>query len=238
MEFSYTGYRNLLENIKRHGYVFTDYHNYNNYEQCVILRHDIDNDISKAVKIARLEQGFGGVQSTFFVLLSSNFYNVYSHENEKLLKMIFECGHEIGLHFDEARYPECYGNPEKIKEKILWEAQMLSDLLGVPVKSVSMHRPSREILDADLKIPGIVNSYGAEFFHEFKYLSDSRRRWRESVEEIIQSEEFKRIHILTHSFWYADEEMQVKDVFWIFSTGESGNVIGILIIISQTCQSF
>ena len=65
------------------------------------------------------------------------------------------------------------------------------------------------ILDADLTIPGIINSYGSEFFKGFKYISDSRRRWREPVEEIVDSGEFQRLHILTHAFWYEQEEVDI-----------------------------
>lgn len=73
-----------------------------------------------------------------------------------------------------------------------------------------MHRPSRETLEADYDIPGIVNSYGKTFFHDFKYLSDSRRRWREPVEDIIRSGEHDRLHILTHAFWYHEEEEDIS----------------------------
>lgn len=73
-----------------------------------------------------------------------------------------------------------------------------------------MHRPSRATLEADLRIPGIVNSYGQTFFHDFKYLSDSRRRWREPVLEIIRSGEYERLHILTHAFWYHEEEQDIS----------------------------
>lgn len=76
---------------------------------------------------------------------------------------------------------------------------------------MSMHRPSKNILDADLKIPGIINSYGQILFKEFKYLSDSRRRWREPVDEIIASKEYNRLHILTHAFWYNNEEIDIHD---------------------------
>ena len=73
-----------------------------------------------------------------------------------------------------------------------------------------MHRPSPATLEADYDIPGIVNSYGKTFFRDFKYLSDSRRRWREPVEEIIRSGEQDRLHILTHAFWYHDTEEDIS----------------------------
>ncbi len=78
--------------------------------------------------------------------------------------------------------------------------------VGTQVSAVSMHRPSRAILDADIHIPDMINSYGKKFFREFKYLSDSRRHWREPVEEIIDSAEYDRLHILTHPFWYSEKE--------------------------------
>ena len=73
-----------------------------------------------------------------------------------------------------------------------------------------MHRPSKAALEADYQIPGIVNSYGKTFFHEFKYLSDSRRCWREPVEDIVRSEAYDRLHILTHAFWYHDIEQDIS----------------------------
>lgn len=72
-----------------------------------------------------------------------------------------------------------------------------------------MHRPSRTTLEADYKIPDIVNSYGKTFFHDFKYLSDSRRRWREPMIDIIRSGKFDRLHILTHAFWYHETEEDI-----------------------------
>lgn len=127
------------------------------------------------------------------------------------LKRIMDCGHTIGLHFDEVRYPEIVGNIEVIKDKIIEETRLLEVAINRKVKVVSMHRPSKFVLEADLKIPGIVNSYGQRFFKEFKYLSDSRRRWREPIDEIIDKEEYARLHILTHAFWYNNVETDIHD---------------------------
>lgn len=46
---------------------------------------------------------------------------------------------------------------------------------------------------------------------DFKYLSDSRRRWREPIDTIIENREYNRIHLLTHAFWYNDEECDLHD---------------------------
>lgn len=211
MEFTYDAYQRLLQSLHENGYHFASYHNWQEFNQSVILRHDIDTDISKALKMAQVEQEYGtGVSSTYFVLLTSDFYNVASMRNLRMLRAIIDCGHEIGLHFDEVQYPDAIGNVELLKKLIIKEAEILSELLGYKIAVVSMHRPSKQILDSNLQIPGIVNSYGEVFFKGFKYLSDSRRRWREPVEEIVASGHFQKLHILTHAFWYNEEELDIK----------------------------
>lgn len=148
------------------------------------------------------------MSSTYFVLLTSDFYNVASKGSLEKLRIIQSMGHELGLHFDEKAYPE--GTPEETVARILHEREILSSVLETAVTAVSMHRPSKATLEADLKIPSMVNSYGQTFFRDFKYLSDSRRRWREPVEEIIQSGEYDRLHILTHAFWYHEKDESIE----------------------------
>lgn len=210
MQFTYDSYKALLQKLKDHGYRIADYESWRQMDRCVILRHDVDNDVQKAVEMAEFERA-QGVASTYFVLLTSNFYNVFSKETSQALKKMADCGHAIGLHFDEVRYPELAGDPDGIRQKIVEEAQLLGRAAGCKVNTVSMHRPSKEILEADLQIPGIINSYGKTFFKDFKYVSDSRRRWREPVEEIVESEQYERLHVLTHAFWYNQREMNLHD---------------------------
>lgn len=205
MEFTYKGYLNLIAKLRSNCYSIASYHTWQDYNRCVILRHDVDNDLQKAAELATFEKSIG-VHSTYFLLLTSDFYNVFSKESQRWIEKIKWGGHYIGLHFDEDRYPDLIGRPEKIVDRIICESQILSMAIKEQVKTVSMHRPSREILEADLQIPDMVNSYGSVFFHDFKYLSDSRRRWREPVEKIVDSAEYNRLHILTHPFWYFEEE--------------------------------
>lgn len=207
MEFTYSAYCGLLRSLREQDYVFRNYHNYEGASRCVILRHDIDTSLSQAVKLAELEAE-EGVRATYFVLLRTDFYNAASKAGQAALRRIQSFGHEVGLHFDEASYVPALG-PDGIVQNIIKECGLLSALLETEVSSVSMHRPSKTTLDADYAIPGIVNSYGKTFFHDFKYLSDSRRRWREPVLNIVRSGEYDRLHILTHAFWYHEEEEDI-----------------------------
>ena len=220
MNFTYESYVRLVEDIRVAGYKFTDYHSYRNVSRPCIFRHDIDNDISQALRLAEYEANMtgGSVQSTYFVLVSSDFYNVFSKENERQLKQILVLGHEIGLHFDEKKYM----NEETFDRDILIEAvykesKLLSDILEVPIRCVSMHRPSKRFLEEDFTFNGLVNSYSKEFFHTFKYLSDSRHHWREDVTEIVNSGKEPALHILTHPFWYHEEPVSMHDSLYEFT---------------------
>ena len=57
MEFTYRAYGELLKKLREHGY-----RNWEGHERCVILRHDIDNDIEKAAELAAFEGDGGGIQ--------------------------------------------------------------------------------------------------------------------------------------------------------------------------------
>lgn len=208
MMFTYQAYRDLLALLRRGNYEFCDYHNYSQFHRCVILRHDIDCDLEQAVRLAEIEMK-EGVKSTYFLLLRTDFYNPASKVGAEKIHRILSFGHEIGLHFDETAYD---GLPDdEAGVIILRECRILSEIIEAPVTTVSMHRPSKAALEADFQIPGIVNSYSKTFFREFKYLSDSRRRWREPILDIIRSGAYERLHITTHAFWYHEQEENIAE---------------------------
>lgn len=211
MEFTYKAYANLIELLRINGYTITDYRDYIKHEKCAILRHDIDYSMDKAVKLALFEHQLG-IKSTYFVLVSSPFYNIFQEETKRNVKLISSLGHSIGLHFDEVNYSEeYYLEIGGVKNVIFDEIALMEKALNLNIDSVSMHRPSEKTLTANYDLYPVINSYGKCFFNEFKYVSDSRRRWRENVEEIISSRKYDRLHILTHAFWYNEKEQDLRE---------------------------
>lgn len=107
-----------------------------------------------------------------------------------------------------------------IIDNIKEEAEILSRIVGEDITAVSMHRPSKETLkrslDGTFDTGNLINSYGKEFFEGFKYISDSRRRWREDVEAIIADGQHNRLHILTHPFWYNEENYTIDQIIKAF----------------------
>lgn len=211
MEFTYDAYIKLIYAIRESGYTITDYHNCQNIKYPCILRHDIDYSIERAVRFAKLEKKLG-IKSTYFVLVSSDFYNIFSSDVKEKLQELLGYGHEIGLHFDETAYTECREKDQKMIQYILAEKNLLEQACKSRVSVVSMHRPSKEALDKNFEIPGMVNSYSKEFFQDFKYVSDSHMRWREDVVKYVKEKQYPKMQILTHAFWYKRESCGIKEL--------------------------
>ena len=211
MRFTIDGYVELLKLLRENNYNIADYQDFQKYKRCVILRHDVDFDLQQALSMAKIEYQYG-VKSTFFILLTSNFYNIYSCRNRIIIAEIQNMDHTIGLHFDEMAYPKDAGIVDKIEQDIRKELRILSELVEKDIIVFSYHRPTKRILDANIKLQGVVNSYGTLFFKEFKYLSDSRMNWREPVLDIIQSNQYSQMQLLTHPFWYHEKEKHMREI--------------------------
>ena len=171
MQFTFRAYDNLICSLYENDYLIKDYHDYDESEKCAILRHDIDYELDRAVEFSVIERD-RNAKSTYFVLLTSDFYNPASKSSLKVFDELRKNGHEIGLHFDEVRYSSDNAEwcEDYIIENIQKEAELLEKIIDEPVKTVSMHRPSKNTLDSNLEIPGLVNSYSKEFFKKFKYV--------------------------------------------------------------------
>ena len=192
--------------IVKNGFEFTDYLDYSRHPRPCILRHDVDFSLQRAVEMARFEAGLSieqEVRSTYFVLLNSEFYNPVSPQSRDAFAELKALNHHIGLHFDTTVYGGDL-EPDVFAERVQEEAARLSRIVGTEVQSMSMHIPSQAILDADLRIPGIINTYGEPFFHGFTYLSDSELRWREDPVATVSSAPLSRLHLLTHPLWYSE----------------------------------
>lgn len=207
MEFTFSAYKNMITTSLINGYEICSYENVTKFNKSIILRHDIDFSPIKAIDIAKIEQKLG-VKSTYFVLVSTEFYNIFSRQTAEIFNQILEMGHDIGLHFDEQRYNS--NSVEEMKEHVYYESKVLEKALGITLKVVSMHRPSKFTLENNIEFIDLINSYNKVFFKEIKYVSDSRMHWREDVMEVIKSNKYDKLHILTHPFWYSNKNETIE----------------------------
>ena len=199
-DFCKQGYVNLISDLKDLSYDFVTFNDFSSQHKQIILRHDIDFSLGDALEMARVESEVY-ISATYFFLLGSQFYNLFSKAGKNTLLSIIELGHEIGLHFDASIYDE-----SEMPSKILYERGILQDQAETPVKTFSFHRGALSHLGTDSGYFGIDGAYDKKFFKDIGYCSDSEGRWRYHhplAHPCVQ--EKKSFQLLIHPIWWSSE---------------------------------
>ena len=160
----------------------------------LLLRHDIDFSVEYAHNLALVEKSMG-VISTYFFMLSSNLYNVFSQRNQSLIQDIVSMGHRISVHFDPTVYPSL--------ESFLIEKMAFERLFNVEIEIVSIHRPGPFLDHNNVSLEGISQTYHDRYFRDMKYISDSGGRdVFPFVSQYLKDRQNKGLHLLIHPIWW------------------------------------
>lgn len=174
-----------------------------NLDGIAAWRHDVDFSPHRALALAKLEAE-QGVSSTYFILLSSPFYNPLERDTAGLVRQIRHLGHEIGLHFDASI------EVEDPVHQLQAEAVLLSSITGSPVRIFSLHNPSvssPKIFDSPFA-GGLMNATCGELREQFTYSSDSNGIWRfRSLHEVVADDHVQCLYALTHPEWWTPTPM-------------------------------
>jgi len=198
-EFTYDWYTDFLGHCQRNGNLTLVRDAETAPLPQIILRHDIDFDLEAAWNLSLVEEE-SGVRSTFFVLVSTHYYNAAAPKARELLKKLVERGFEVGLHFDPSVYPDALGTT--IAAGFNSERAFLESIVGVDVKSVSVHNPTAHGLYP--KFPGVINAYDSRWFDPGRYVSDSLRRWkRDPFALVSQATDLGRVQVLCHPIHFS-----------------------------------
>jgi hypothetical protein len=176
----------------------------------VVMRHDVEFSVDRAVVIAELERSMD-YRATFFFQITSNAYNILSAASVNRAHAILEMGHDVGLHF----HLNGMTDVDRIRERIAYEADVFSGALGRRIETFSIHRPTPDILAANIEVPGLINAYSPLFFTytadvvknppRVKYISDSKHRWTYGYPDDETLAVHDKVQILIHPFsWTAD----------------------------------
>jgi len=171
----------------------------------IFLRHDVDISLDKALKLAEIESK-KNYHATYFILLTSPFYNALTHENLQKIRMIKELGHWVGLHYDLSI--KDMSNMEYCMD-IMMQLGLLIQYtnIGTEGTAVTFHKPVMG-KDADIELVNLLNKeeiYCPNYDMRYKYISDSAQNWREDPYQVMSSEKY--VHINTHPIWYNDKSM-------------------------------
>jgi hypothetical protein len=198
MEFSYEGFRRLVEEVLENGYACYRFDEppCDSDAKRFYLRHDVDISPLSAMRLGEIEHELG-VHGNFFFLLNGETYQLLSEPNIHIVRRLREMNHCVGLHIDQLLVGE---DEQRILKTITWFSDAVTPIDLV----VSFHRPTSAVLGRLYN--RFTNAYAPQFFSEESYLSDSRRsdefypklrRW--------MSEGTPMIQLLTHPGWWYPE---------------------------------
>jgi len=204
-DFTYSHYREIFGSALKAGYQISSFHNpipinEHRSKRILYIRHDVDGTLTKAVKLARIEAEMK-VKATYFVLANSPLYNLLEESSLSLIQELRSLGHWIGLHVDLTMISDLTAaSVDELVEKLFAAFGQLIPLTRV----VSFHRPIPEVLDKGF--PSFISTYEPRFFSQIKYLSDSRRIWREGCPcTPLREGRYNQLQLLVHPIWWGDE---------------------------------
>jgi len=204
--FSYEEYKLILESIKNKQTVFKE----SISGDFSILRHDVEFNIDRAVKMGLIDKEFG-IKSTFFFQVISSAYNPFSVKNKSKILSLINMGHTVGLHFYISHVPE--NNFNKLEQEFIKQKRMFETGLELQCNIFSFHRPAPSSWVLEIRkdfIFGALNAYGPSFFEyspnpkKIKYIADSNHRWKYG--HPLDNLGFSKFQILIHPDEWSDND--------------------------------
>lgn len=198
-DFTRAGYVSLIEAILARGYRIAGFDDAEVEKAHFVLLHDIDFSIDSGLRMAELEAAHGW-RTTYFLMVCSPFYNLFSPRTSAAVRRLRDLGHTIGLHVDASLYGETL---TALDEGVARECDSLERLVERPVRWLSFHRAGTLSLPFDSPLAGRRNTYESRFFRDMGYCSDSRGAWHHGHPlDHPALHERRALHLLIHPIWW------------------------------------
>jgi len=155
--------------------------NHQRLKDVVVLRHDVDRNISNALKMAKLEHSLG-VYSTFY------FRHTPLVFNQPVIEQIAEMGHEIGFHYETLS--KAHGDMEKALKLF---GNEISEFRAITsIETISMHgSPMSPFDNRDLWIKNDIKKFdllGEAYlsidYQNLLYFTDTGRSWQRNYSNL------------------------------------------------------
>lgn len=204
-KFSYDEYLTILEGIIATG-KYCDYADVVPNTPFIVMRHDVEFSPERALQMQKVENSLG-FKSSYFFQIANNTYNAFSGRNVDIIKEIHANGHHIGFHY----HPNGKTNITEIKDDIRKQVSVMSDMLGISIDRMNIHRPTKEVLRENVVVDNLINTYSPLYFTfaenvtqetklDVKYIADSLRRWNYGFPDRDMLSSFQKIQILIHPY--------------------------------------
>ena len=203
--FTLDGYRTLVHALQERGYQVVRFEEARADHKHLVLRHDVDMCLERAVKLAEVEAELG-VKSVYYALVRTEMYAVSSHRSRAHLTRLLALGREVGLHFDAAGQPDV---PESLDAAAAKDCALLEAVVSEPVRSVSFHRPTPSLQGWPRPIAGRMHAYEPRFFKHMGYCSDSQGQFR--FGHPLDHDALKQgraLQLVTHPIWWVAQAQE------------------------------
>lgn len=208
--FSLKSYADTLRAYLDDGYAVTSFAEYLKDPQPkhLILRHDIDNSIEQALRVARVDAE-AGCTASYFLRVHARGYNLMSLPSLLIIQEMEALGHEVQLHLEGGICEVVGGDNIEWAER---QRTVFEAAVGRPLGGFSLHEPARmggiEFAAGLLERWSDTVAYHAYeprfMMPNMKYLSDSSGNWREGhFGQWVGKEPL--MQVLTHPFWWFEK---------------------------------
>ena len=188
-DFTLSKYKKLIEAITFTDYMTTTIHDYlqSTPDKCIIIRHDVDRAVNRALDMAQLEQEYG-ITSTFYFRYTNDVFH------PGIIQEIADKGHEIGFHYEVL--DKAKGDPLKAIKIFEKELNQFREIVNVT--TICMHgNPFARWSNYDLWNRYNYNDFGiigepylSIDYNKVLYLTDTGRTWADlkiRVKDVVKS---------------------------------------------------
>lgn len=187
MIFVYDAWDEFCCNLKKRGIISIPAREVSKYQDAyLVLKHDIENNVSKAYKLALIEHKYGHRGSYY-----AHAYLLENEQNVTLLRKMQTMGHEISYHYDVM--DSNHGNLDGAIKEFEMNRQQF-EALGFPIVTVCQHgNPivervgytsnrdffrSQRVQNLYPDIADIMVDYKEKYHTDYSYFSDAGRKFR------------------------------------------------------------
>lgn len=150
--FDTPSYERLLRRVRDVG---RDFVGFDEREAGVVLHHDVEFSLDRALTMARLEATLR-IGGTFCVPLDAPLHDTSTVTFANTVQTLSQLGHEVGLQFDPRTHWDDPPSDAALRSRIDDRREVLARLVGEPVEVVSFRRPTQR--HRSLALEGAVNA--------------------------------------------------------------------------------
>ena len=203
--YNLNGFEQLIGDILNHGYQFTtDPNELLTGEGKVYLRHDLDVCPMRAYQVLEIEKLIG-VESTFFFMVNSPFYNLSELRNLAVIKSFINQSAKIGLHAN-------ISDIEKFEEELKQQRVILNNHFNTEINQISFHHPTKQTMELNLIYLGLHNMYSYCKKSGIEYFSDSNMNL-DFISLYQTLRDKKNIQLLLHPVWWVESLKDPSDLW-------------------------